>query len=260
VVSASYGEFGGASTVQRNAIQALGNAGILFVVAAGNGACCEGLGDRRQLCTRSAAILHRHACFSLSPRLLLPPADNNNTDVNATYPANYGLSNQLAGAPPGQACAACTLPPARARPARCRLQHPCTALQRPCLFLCPDHPALLCPNHPAAAVGASIWNDNRASFSNYGASTIHVAAPGVVILSAGHQADDEYVQMSGTRMACPVVSGIAALLFSAKPTATVAEVRWGRGEGGREAELAQPLLPACSAACAAIAPAALTPA
>ncbi|PSC68607.1 Extracellular basic protease [Micractinium conductrix] len=103
VVSASYGGMGAYSSMERTAIQALGDAGILFVASAGN--------------------------------------DNNNTDVNATYPASYGLSNQL-------------------------------------------------------SVGASIWNDNRASFSNYGASTVHLTAPGV-----------------------------AALLFSAKPTATVAEVR-----------------------------------
>ena len=41
VVSASYGRDGTASTPEKNAITALGTAGILFVGTAGNGACCR---------------------------------------------------------------------------------------------------------------------------------------------------------------------------------------------------------------------------
>ena len=62
------------------------------------------------------------------------------------------------------------------------------------------------------SVAATDINDNFASFSNYGRSTVGIAAPGKSILSTTHDAD--YGMMSGTSMACPVVAGTAALLQS----------------------------------------------
>lgn len=56
--------------------------------------------------------------------------------------------------------------------------------------------------------------DNRgdlASFSNYGAKSVHVAAPGHHILSTVPSGTDVY---SGTSMAAPHVSGIAALMLA----------------------------------------------
>ncbi len=72
-------------------------------------------------------------------------------------------------------------------------------------------------------VAATDSNDNLASFSSYGASTVQIAAPGVGILST--LPNGQYAAWNGTSMATPHVSGAAALLFSAKPSATVAEVR-----------------------------------
>lgn len=68
---------------------------------------------------------------------------------------------------------------------------------------------------PAAAehaltVGASTINDARASFSNYGEG-VDLYAPGQNILSAALSGG--YVAWSGTSMACPHVSGVAALII-----------------------------------------------
>ncbi len=67
--------------------------------------------------------------------------------------------------------------------------------------------------------------DSKASFSNYAATRVHIAAPGVNILSTYKDSDTSYALMSGTSMATPVTAGAAALLFAAKPNATMAEVR-----------------------------------
>ena len=73
------------------------------------------------------------------------------------------------------------------------------------------------------AVAATDRFDALAGFSNYGARTVDLAAPGVDIASTYFDAG--YVFMSGTSMATPNVSGVAALAWSHKPGATVSEVR-----------------------------------
>jgi serine protease len=63
------------------------------------------------------------------------------------------------------------------------------------------------------AVAATDNKDGLASFSNYGATTVDLGAPGVYILST--YPGNQYAYMSGTSMATPHVSGAAVLILSA---------------------------------------------
>lgn len=73
------------------------------------------------------------------------------------------------------------------------------------------------------AVAASSDSDNLASFTNYGANTVHIAAPGVVILST--YTGDSFRFMSGTSMAAPLAAGIAAMMLREAPALTGYQVK-----------------------------------
>lgn len=74
------------------------------------------------------------------------------------------------------------------------------------------------------SVAASTAGDARASFSNWGLTAVDVAAPGSMILSCGHDANNSYVYMSGTSMAAPYVAGAMALMAARYPGDTPAQL------------------------------------
>ncbi len=98
------------------------------------------------------------------------------------------------------------------------------------------------PFYPAAyanciSVSATDYNDNRASYSNYG-TTIDIAAPGgdsgdnngdgyddMVLQNTIGSNGDGYYFMAGTSMAAPHVAGVAALVKSANSSLSNSDIK-----------------------------------
>ena len=73
------------------------------------------------------------------------------------------------------------------------------------------------------SVGALNENGTRRSNSNYGENSVSIYAPGTSILST--LPNNSYGIMSGTSMAAPHVTGVAALLLSYNPDLTAAQLK-----------------------------------
>lgn len=90
------------------------------------------------------------------------------------------------------------------------------------------------PSYPASyglsnllAVAAMDKPGALAGFSNYGANSVHLAAPGVSVLSTvpSRKGAASYAYYSGTSMATPHVTGAAALYASLNACATAAQIK-----------------------------------
>lgn len=71
---------------------------------------------------------------------------------------------------------------------------------------------------------ANLQHDGTLSnSSNYGSVSVDIAAPGSYVLSISPE--NQYSFMSGTSMAAPMVSGVAAMLYSYRPDLSLKDVR-----------------------------------
>jgi hypothetical protein len=95
------------------------------------------------------------------------------------------------------------------------------------------------PVYPAAfdvenmvTVAATSETDGLAFFSNKGAKSVHVGAPGTNVYST--TPNGNYSKLSGTSMACPHVAGAAALIWSQFPNASYKEIKRRLMDSGDE--------------------------
>jgi len=73
------------------------------------------------------------------------------------------------------------------------------------------------------SVAALNRNDELTTFSNFGATSVDIAAPGQQIVSTW--LEHGYQEKQGTSMATPFVSGVAALILAANPAISIDELR-----------------------------------
>ena len=75
------------------------------------------------------------------------------------------------------------------------------------------------------SVAATTRADDLAFFSNYGATTVDLGAPGAAIFSCWNGSDSDYRYFDGTSMAAPHVTGACALLLAHYPNENYQQIK-----------------------------------
>lgn len=86
----------------------------------------------------------------------------------------------------------------------------------------PDYPADI-PAANKIVVAATLGYSELADFSNFGATKVEVAAPGVAIEATGP--NQSYLQLSGTSQAAPFVANAASFAKDINPKLTAVEIK-----------------------------------
>ncbi len=86
----------------------------------------------------------------------------------------------------------------------------------------PTYPASY-PGNNIIAVAAIDRNGSLAAFSNFGAQSVDIAAPGVDIVTTSR--GNQIAFVSGTSMAAPFVTGVAGLLKAQSPVLSMTDIR-----------------------------------
>lgn len=79
------------------------------------------------------------------------------------------------------------------------------------------------PHDNVVSVASSTSADKLSSFSNYGVTKVHLAAPGSAIYSTKN--GNAYQYLSGTSMATPLVSGVLATMVAIRPDLSYRQIK-----------------------------------
>ena len=91
--------------------------------------------------------------------------------------------------------------------------------------LTPSYPASFTLDNIVSVCATSSSGVFDASYSNFGATSVDIGAPGTAIYSTWFDSDSGYQLLSGTSMAAPVVSGVVALMKAQFPAESPAQIR-----------------------------------
>lgn len=86
----------------------------------------------------------------------------------------------------------------------------------------PIYPASFTSNN-IISVANLLFDGNLSGSSNYGVTSVDIAAPGSYVLST--VPGNQYGFMTGTSMAAPMVTGVAAMLYSYRPEISLQDVK-----------------------------------
>ena len=89
----------------------------------------------------------------------------------------------------------------------------------------PLYPASYTDLDNIIAVAATDRTDAKTAFSNYGANTVHLGAPGAAVFSCWNGSDSDYRYLDGTSMATAHVVGVCALVWAHYSSDSYAQVR-----------------------------------